>query len=73
MFFSVDISTTAYFFIICVKKQNFLKIAEKWHHICQKRYHYVDNAIRTREMFIILNPTSLIQAIRLLNVSAKFE
>ena len=55
------------------KKQIFLKIAEKWHHICQKRYHYVDNIIRTRDIFIILNSTSLFQAILVLNVSAKFE
>ena len=38
-----------------------------------KRYHYVDNVIRARDMFIILNPTSLFQAILVLNVSAKFE
>ena len=61
IFFSVDTSTIACFFIIC----------EKWHHICQKRYHYVDNVIRTRDMFISLNPTSLFQAILVLNVSAK--
>ena len=49
-----------------------LKIAEKWHHIYQKRY-YVDNVISTRDMFIILTPTSLFQGILVLNVSAKFK
>ena len=36
IFFSVDISAITYFFIKCVKKAKFLKIAKKWDRICQK-------------------------------------
>ena len=71
--FSRYFNCSILFHNLCKKKQNCLKIAEKWRHICQKRYHFVDNVIRTRDMFIILDPTSLFQSILVLNVSAKFE
>ena len=64
----------AYFFIICVKKVKIFKRELKnGTKFVKKGHHYVDNVIRTRETSIILSPTSLFQAIIVLNVAAKFE
>ena len=57
IFFLVDISTIAYFSIICVKKANFLKDRWKMGLYLSKRQHYVDEIIRTKEKSISSNPT----------------
>ena len=53
----VGITNIAYFSESESKEQNILNIAEKSDLICQESQHHVDVVIKTREIFIILNPT----------------